>query len=158
MAAPLLEASIEIEATPEQVWSVVSDLKRMGRWSPQCRKLIVCGGGPVALGTRTINVNKNKGRALIWLTTARVVRFEVDREIAYRIGVNNSIWGFTIVPIDGGVRLVERREAPNNTKKVSQVTISGVMGGEEAFDAEMVDGMQQTLAKIKAEILHNRNG
>lgn len=150
MAAPLLEASTEIKATAAQVWAVVSDLQRMGEWSPQCRKVLIRGGKPVTLGTKTINVNKRG--FLVWPTTAKVIRFEPDSEIAYRIAENGSIWSFTITPTDDGVKLTERREAPNGTKKVSQVLINVAMGGEKQFDTELVDGMNQTLGKIKAEL------
>lgn len=150
MAAPLLEASTEIKASAEQVWKVVSDLKRMGEWSPQCRKIIVRGGGPITLGTKTINVNKRG--LLVWPTTAKVVRYEPNKEIAYRIKENGSVWSFTITPSDNGVKLTERREAPNNTSKVSQVLINVAMGGEKPFDAELVDGMNQTLTKIKLAV------
>jgi uncharacterized protein YndB with AHSA1/START domain len=150
MAAPLLEASTHIKATPEQVWKVVSDLKRMGEWSPQCRKVVVRGGGPVALGTKTVNVNKRG--LLVWPTTAKVIRFEPNREIAYKINENNSVWSFTITPTEDGVELTERREAPNGTSKVSEVMINVAMGGEKPFDAELSDGMHQTLSKIKAAV------
>ncbi|PXW29078.1 SRPBCC family protein [Nocardia sp. 348MFTsu5.1] len=150
MAAPLLEASTEIKASAEQVWKVVSDLKRMGEWSPQCRKVIVRGSGPITLGTKTINVNKRG--LLVWPTTAKVVRYEPNKEIAYRIKENGSVWSFTITPSDNGVKLTERREAPNNTSKVSQVLINVAMGGEKPFDAELVDGMNQTLTKIKLAV------
>ena len=33
-----LHAETVIDASPEQVWAVVSDLRRMGEWSPQCRR------------------------------------------------------------------------------------------------------------------------
>ena len=36
-----LEATVEITASPQQVWQVISDLKRMGERSPQCRKMVV---------------------------------------------------------------------------------------------------------------------
>lgn len=150
MAAPLLEASTHIKATPEQVWKVVSDLKRMGEWSPQCRKVVVRGGGPVTLGTKTVNVNKRG--LLVWPTTAKVVRFEPNKEIAYKINENNSVWSFTITPTEGGVELTERREAPNGTTKVSSTLINLAFGGEKSFDAELTDGMQQTLGKIKASV------
>ena len=39
-----IEASIEIAAPPAAVWELVSDLRNMPRWSPQCRKTIVRGG------------------------------------------------------------------------------------------------------------------
>ena len=62
----LLEESIDVDATPERVWSLVTDLPRMARWSPQVVRTVVRGGGPVQLGTRAVNVNR-KG-VLVWPT------------------------------------------------------------------------------------------
>jgi uncharacterized protein YndB with AHSA1/START domain len=36
MAAPLLQAQIDIDAPVAKVWALISDLSRMPRWSPQC--------------------------------------------------------------------------------------------------------------------------
>ena len=143
-----LEATVEITASPQQVWQVISDLKRMGEWSPQCRKVVV-RGGTVKLGAKTINVNKRG--LLVWPTTATVVRFEPNKQIAYRISENRTVWGFEITPTDTGVRLTERREAKNGeTTKVSSTLINLAMGGTESFDAELEEGMRETLVKIKA--------
>ena len=148
MAAPLIEQSTEIAATPERVWSIVSDLKRMGEWSPQCRKVIV-RGGTVKLGAKTINVNKRG--LLVWPTTAKVVRFEPNKQIAYRIAENHTVWGFEITPTDTGVRLTERREAKNGqTTKVSSTLVDLAFGGNDSFEAELAEGMRETLVKIKA--------
>lgn len=51
-----LEAAIDINAAPEAVWAVVSDLKRMPEWSPQCR--VMQPLGKVREGTRTINIKR----------------------------------------------------------------------------------------------------
>ncbi|GAA1908799.1 MAG: SRPBCC family protein [Williamsia herbipolensis] len=148
MAAPLIEQSTEIAATPDKVWSIVSDLKRMGEWSPQCRKVIV-RGGTVKLGAKTINVNKRG--LLVWPTTAKVVRFEPNKQIAYRIAENHTVWGFEITPTDTGVRLTERREAKNGkTTKVSSTLVDLAFGGNDSFEAELEEGMRETLVKIKA--------
>ncbi|MBU3752026.1 MAG: SRPBCC family protein, partial [Mycobacterium sp.] len=37
MAAPVLQAEIEINAPVSKVWSLVSDVSKMPQWSPQCR-------------------------------------------------------------------------------------------------------------------------
>lgn len=148
MAAPLIETSTDIEATPEKVWSIVSDLARMGEWSPQCRKVIV-RGGRTRLGAKTINVNKRG--LLVWPTTATVTRFEPDRQIAYRITENRTEWGFEITPTDRGVTLTERRVAKNGkTTAASAFLIGKFMGGTEPFDDELAEGMRETLVKIKA--------
>ena len=71
MASPLLEESIEINTSADKVWAVISDLKRMGEWSPQCKKMIV-RGEPIGVGTRTININRRG--PLVWPTTAKIVQ------------------------------------------------------------------------------------
>ncbi|MGB6052342.1 MAG: SRPBCC family protein, partial [Rhodococcus sp. (in: high G+C Gram-positive bacteria)] len=94
-----LEASIDVEATPEQVWKVVSDLERMGEWSPQCKKMKVFGGD-VRKGTTTLNINR-KGM-LVWPTTAKVVEFQPNKAIAFRIVENKTIWSYTLTPSTTG--------------------------------------------------------
>lgn len=148
MAAPLLEESVIIEATPEKVWSVVSDLKRMGEWSPQCIKMIV-RGGDVGLGTKTINVNKRG--LMVWPTTSKVIRFDPNRELAFRVTENRTVWSFKIEEDEGGLRLIQRREVPGETTKISAFLVDKFMGGTEDFEVELTAGMRETLAKIKRD-------
>lgn len=146
MAAPLIEESIDITASPEAVWTVISDLKRMGEWSPQCVKMII--RGPVELGTKTININRRG--PLVWPTTSKVVRFAPNQEIGFRVAENHTVWSYTITPTDTGVTLTERREAPGGTTtKVSSVLVDKLMGGTESFEEELKLGMAETLGKIK---------
>ena len=146
MPAALIEESIDIDATPQQVWSVISDLQRMGEWSPQCKKMII-RGGTVALGTKTININRRG--ALVWPTTSKVVRFAPNQEIGFRVAENNTVWSFTISPTDTGVTVTERRELPGKTTKISAVLVDKVMGGTQNFEAELKLGMAETLGKIR---------
>ncbi|MBY4573839.1 polyketide cyclase [Gordonia paraffinivorans] len=146
MTAALIEESIEIDATPEQVWSVISDLERMGEWSPQCKKMIIRGGA-VGLGTRTININRRG--PLVWPTTSKVVRFEPNREIAFRVAENHTVWSYTITPGDSGVTLTERREVNGSTTKISSILVDKLFGGVESFETELKLGMAETLGKIK---------
>ncbi|WP_439031532.1 SRPBCC family protein [Gordonia terrae] len=146
MTAALIEESIDIDATPEQVWSVISDLKRMGEWSPQCKKMIV-RGGTVELGTKTININRRG--PLVWPTTSKVVRFTPNQELGFRVAENHTIWSYTITPKDAGVTVTERREVNGSTTKVSSVLVDKLFGGADSFDAELKLGMAETLGKIK---------
>ncbi|MBY6414242.1 SRPBCC family protein [Rhodococcus sp. BP-252] len=143
-----LEASIDVDASPDKVWAIVSDLKRMGEWSPQC-KLMKVFGGDVRKGTTTLNVNK-KG-LLVWPTTSKVVDFEPNKSIAFRVNENKTIWSYTLTPKDGGTTVVEKREAPTGTSAVSTFLVKNVLGGIEQFDVELVDGMNRTLQRIKTE-------
>lgn len=146
MTAALIEESIDIDATPEQVWSVISDLKRMGEWSPQCKKMII-RGGTVGLGTKTININRRG--PLVWPTTSKVVRYTPNQELGFRVAENHTIWSYTITPKDAGVTVTERREVNGSTTKVSSVLVDKLFGGAESFEEELKLGMAETLGKIK---------
>ena len=146
-----LEASIDVAAPPEKVWAVVSDLKRMGEWSPQCKRMKVFGGD-VRKGTTTLNINR-KG-FLVWPTTAKVIEFAPNEAIAFRIVENKTIWSYTLTPTPSGTTVVEKREAPTGTSAVSGFLVDKVLGGTEQFDVELVDGMNKTLQRIKAASEH----
>jgi uncharacterized protein YndB with AHSA1/START domain len=145
-----LEATVEIDAPPAEVWSLVSDLRNMPRWSPQCAKTFVRGGGPVRLGSRMVNLNRRG--LLVWPTQSKVVRFEPEQEIAFRVNENWTVWSYTLEPTaTGGTMLTARREAPNGVSDVSVRLTEAVLGGVDAFHDELRAGMQQTLTRIKAD-------
>ncbi|AZG46190.1 SRPBCC family protein [Gordonia insulae] len=166
MAAPLIEESVQIDATADDVWAVISDLKRMGEWSPQCKKMIIRGGA-IGLGTRTVNINRRG--PLVWPTTAKIVRWAPGKELAFRVAENRTVWSYTIEPTGtgvtgaseatgnvtgaseatGSVTVTEKREVGNGTTKVSAFLVDKVMGGTTNFEAELKLGMAETLDKIK---------
>lgn len=147
--APLLEESIDIDAPPTRVWSLVSDLSRMAKWSPQVVKTVV-RGGPVQLGTRTININRRG--LLVWPTRSKVVRFEPHSEIAFRVKDNLTIWSFTLTDNGaGGTTLTQRREAPDGLSPIARTLEDRLLGGIGDFELELGAGMRETLAKIKAD-------
>lgn len=149
LVAPLLEESIDIDASPVRVWSLVSDLGRMSRWSPQVVTTVV-RGRPIQLGTTMVNVNRRG--LLVWPTQARVVRFEPHREIAFRIRENRTIWSFTVEDDGaGGTTLTQRREAPDGISPISRRLTDRLLGGVADFQVELGSGMRETLGKIKVD-------
>ena len=149
VVAPLLEESITIDATPERVWSLVSDLGRMARWSPQVVRTIV-RGRPIQLGTKMININRRG--PLVWPTQTRVVRFEPQREIAFRVKDNYTTWSLTLSGDGaGGTVLTQRREAPDGISSISRMFTDKLLGGVADFQTELGAGMRETLAKIKVD-------
>lgn len=144
----LIEEVIEVEAPPEAVWDLVTDLPRMASWSPQVVKTIVRGDG-VRVGTKTININRRG--PLVWPTRSRVVRFEPHRDFAFKILDNYTVWSFELEPTSAGTRVIQRREAPHGTSKISGFLVDKVMGGQDSFQLELRGGMKQTLERIKQE-------
>lgn len=145
-----LEATIEIDAPPAEVWALISDPRRMASFSPQVVKTVIRGGGPVTKGTKFLNLN-HRG-PLLWPTQSMVVRFEPHTEFAFRIRENWTIWSFTLEPTaSGGTRLTQRRETPKGISNLSLRLTKVALGGVPRFTGELADGMRETLAKIKAE-------
>ncbi|MGW0245920.1 SRPBCC family protein [Nocardia goodfellowii] len=143
-----LEASIDIAASPEQVWRVVADVKRIPEFSPHCVRMIPLG--KVKSGTFTINLNRD-GK-LFWPTTSRIVRFEPNSAFAFKVLENRSIWSFTLEPTATGTRLTQRRDSPNGTTAFSKKAIELGMGGYERFDGVLAQGMNETLQGIKTAV------
>jgi len=146
-----LEASIDVEAPPNGLWAVICDLKRMPEWSPQCRWMRVLG--TLREGTYTINMNRQGHK--FWPTASKVVRYEPGRAITFRTLTNNSVWLFEIAKTATGSKLTERRLVPpQGTAWISKTIVEHILGGEDTFDDEMLDGMKTTLQKIKAAVEH----
>ncbi|MBU9763328.1 SRPBCC family protein [Mycobacterium sp. TNTM28] len=146
MAAPLLQASIDIDAPVEKVWGLISDLRRMPHWSPQCR--IMKPLGPLRPGTRTVNLNRRG--FLFWPTTSRLTEVVANEKLAFLVEANNSVWTYELQPTQTGTRLTESRHAENGTSAVSNALVNAFMGGVPSFEDELVDGMKASLARIKA--------
>ncbi len=146
MAAPLLQAEVDINAPVSRVWGLVSDLSRMPQWSPQCRMMKLLG--PLRPGTRTINLNRRN--MLFWPTTATITEVIPERKIAFRIPLNTSVWSYELEATDTGTRLVETRHAENGVRAVSTAVTKAALGGVDSFESELLEGMNQSLARIKA--------
>ena len=146
MAAPVIQAEVEINAPVSKVWSLVSDVSKMPQWSPQCR--VMRALGPVRPGTRTVNLNRRG--LLFWPTTAVITEVVPERKFAFRIPLNTTVWSYELEPTATGTRLVETRHAENGVTAVSTAATNVALGGMETFERELLEGMQQTLARIKA--------
>ncbi len=146
MVAPLLQAHVDINATVSEVWALVSDLRKMPEWSPQCRWMKPFG--PLRPGTRTLNLNRRN--RMFWPTTCTVVEVIPDKKLAFRVDANRTIWSYELEPNGEGTRLTESRHAENGVSAFSNLSVNAFFGGTSNFEGELLDGMNTSLAKIKA--------
>lgn len=145
---PLLEQAIEIAAPAGVVWDLVSDVRRMSEWSPQVTSTRLREGfESCALGTQF--TNRNKLGDLEWTTHAEIVRFEDGREIAFRVEENWAVWSFTLSTTGEGTVLTQRRETPDGISELSHELTDGFMGGQDEFTATLLEGMRETLERIR---------
>ena len=141
-----MQAQIDINAPVAKVWALISDFSRMPQWSPQCR--LMKAFGPLRQGTRTINVNRRN--FLFWPTTSTVTEVIPEKKLAFRVNTNNTIWTYELEPTENGTRVVESRHAENGVKAAANFTVEALFGGVPNFERELVDGMNTSLARIKA--------
>ena len=146
MVAPLLQTHVDINAPVAKVWELISDLRRMPEWSPQCRWMKPFG--PVRQGTRTLNLNRRN--RMFWPTTCTVVEIIPDRKLAFRVDTNNTIWSYELEPAGEGTRVIESRHAENGVTAFSNLSVKALFGGTDNFEHELLDGMNASLARIKA--------
>jgi hypothetical protein len=143
------EASVTIEAAPEQVWPLVSDVTKYGRFSPgnTGAKWILGASGP-AVGARFIGFNK-RGMAR-WPTNCKVIECEQSSKFAFQVLENKMQWGWRLEPTeDGGTLLTQWRHRVGEPIAPIRMFANLLFRGK--LDEEMCDGMSHTLAAVKAE-------
>lgn len=146
MAAPILLAEVDINAPVSTVWELVSDLKKMPQWSPQCRLMKPLG--QLRQGARTINLNRRG--LMFWPTTCRITELIPEKKLAFRVNENHTVWTYELEPTEAGTRLIETRHAENGTTAVSNFLVQNMMGGVPSFEQELIEGMNASLTRIKA--------
>jgi len=143
--------STEISAPPQRVYELVSDITRMGQWSPECYECRWAKGatGP-AVGARF--KAKNKGaRGPSWSSTPVVTVAEPGRTFAFNRsgpGIGSYTWRYDFEPIATGTRLTESFEAERPLGK-AMTWITMKWTGSADRDADLHQGMLTTLARIK---------
>ena len=150
MTALEFSDSIDLTLDPDATYALVSDITRMGQWSPVCKE---CWWDDPAAGAvaGAWFTGRNVLPERTWETRSQVVAAEPGREFAWEVNEGWVRWGFTIEAAEGGSRLTQHwRFLPK-----------GLAGFRERFgdeaDAQIAarselahSGIPQTLAAIKA--------
>jgi uncharacterized protein YndB with AHSA1/START domain len=104
-------ASIEVAAPPEVVYLLVSDVTRMGEWSPECYRCTWLGDAHTAVpGARFRGYNKLGN--LRWQTMAVITGAEDGRLFAFttvhdKTGREETAWRYDLQQAPGGTLLTE---------------------------------------------------
>lgn len=87
--------SVLIERTPDEVYALVSDVTRMGDWSPICK---ACWWDDPAAGTQpgAWFTGRNELPERTWQTRSQVVVAEPAREFAWEVNEGWVRWGFRL--------------------------------------------------------------
>ena len=143
-------ASIDIDRPPAEVFEAISDITRIGEWSPECMAARWVGGatGP-GVGARFEGDNKAVIGGLTlkkWTTTSEVTAC-VPGEVFEFVAEGYTTWRYELKPSASGTTVTESFSFVSPTG-LQKFIYEGVMKRSKA----MVKGMGATLVKIKASL------
>lgn len=107
------KARVHVNAPPEQVYALVSDVTRMGEWSPETNQCEWLDGatGP-AVGVRFRGAN-HLG-IIKWHTECVITAADPGREFSFTVmhpsGRESTVWRYVFTATDSGTDVVETYE------------------------------------------------
>jgi len=140
--------SVLVARSAECLYDMVSDVTRIGEWSPVCQACWWDEGSSARAGGWFTGRNVTADRT--WETRSEVVVAERGREFAFIVGGSYVRWGYTFTIVGEGTRVTESWE----------FLPEGIAMFEEKFGADAQkqishrtkaahDGIPMTLAALK---------
>lgn len=145
--------SVVIARPAQHVYDMVSDVTRMGEWSPICR---ACWWDEPAAGSAGAQpgawfTGRNETPERTWETRSQVTVADPGREFTFAVGGGWVRWSYTFEPVADGTRLTESWA----------FLPTGIAGFHERYGAEAqaqidqrtraaYESIPRTLAAIKA--------
>lgn len=142
------DVSLHIDAPPERLYDLVTDVTQMGRWSPECtggtwRK----GATGPAVGAQFRGANRRG--PVRWWTHCTITKADRPHAFEFQVSESGMVWGYRFEADGEGTNATEYRE---HTKAVNPVIklvqVSGLIGRNR--ERLMVEGMRDTLERLKA--------
>jgi uncharacterized protein YndB with AHSA1/START domain len=99
-----LQESLVVPAPPMEVYAAVSDITRMGEWSPQCWR---CTWDSDARGVGARFTGDNRTPEREWSTTSEIVADVPGEHFAWSVGPGRVEWGFRLRAVPGGTELTQ---------------------------------------------------
>lgn len=147
------EVSIHVDAPPEEVYALVSDVRRTPELSPEivsCRWL-AGADGPEA-GARFEAVNRAGTRGRSWRNRPVVTVADPGREFSFSRTepmTGTVVWSYRLAPEGGGTRVTESYEVTRPVSRVGWFVIERVFGCADRR-ADLRRGMERTLDRVRS--------
>ena len=144
--------TVHMDAPPEAVWDLVSDVTKIGRYSPETFEAEWLDGatGPEA-GARFRGHVKRNGRGPTYWSPCEVLVAEPNREFTFGVGPPGkaiNVWSYVLKPAaGGGTDVTESFRLADALPLRIYWTLLGWARGRTNRE-----GMRQTLERIKAEV------
>jgi uncharacterized protein YndB with AHSA1/START domain len=144
--------TVHMAAPADRVWDLVSDVTRIGEFSPETFEAEWLDGaaGP-ALGARFRGHVRRNGRGPVYWTVCTVTACEPGRAFGFSVGPTGgrvlNTWRYSLAAADGGTDVTESFELPSTALTRLYWLIAGAARGRSN-----AAGMRVTLEKMKAVV------
>jgi uncharacterized protein YndB with AHSA1/START domain len=143
--------TVHIDAPPAEVWALVSDVTRIGEYSPETFEAEWLDGatGP-EVGVRFRGHVKRNGRGPTYWSPCVVTACEPERVFEFGVGRPGqaiNTWRYELEPAGGGTDVTESFRLADNIGTRIYWTLLGKLRGRTNRE-----GMKTTLARMKAEL------
>jgi uncharacterized protein YndB with AHSA1/START domain len=143
--------TVHMAASPEQIWDLVSDVTRIGEYSPETFEAEWIDGatGP-AVGAKFRGHVKRNGRGPVYWTTCTVSECEPGRTFAFGVGASDkplNVWRYVIVPRGDGADVTESFTLrPTRALRLYWALLGWARGKTNR------NGMRTTLERVRDEV------
>ncbi len=143
--------TVHMEASPEAIWELVSDVTKIGRYSPETFEAEWLDGaaGP-SVGARFRGHVKRNGIGPTYWTTCTVDECEPGRVFTFAVGPPGkalTVWGYRMEPTEHGTDVTETFALGDaGVLRVYWALLGWARGRTNRND------MRTTLERIKAEV------
>lgn len=140
--------SLDVDAPPDRVWELVSDLPKMGELSPENAGGSWLGGatGP-AVGARFRGANRRGWRR--WSTAVEVIECEPGSRFAFQVrslGLGVATWSYDVAARPGGCTVTE---AWLDQRGAAMERIGRLATGVADRTGYTAESIERTLAAVK---------
>ena len=147
------EVTVSMNASPAKVWALVSDITRIGEFSPETFEAEWLGRalrtGP-QVGAKFRGHVRRNGVGPVYWTLCRVTEWKAEEEFAFTVvlrGISVNTWGYRITPTPGGCEVTEYFRLSSHLPLRLYWAVLG-----HWRNRTNVEGMRQTLERIKAVV------
>ena len=143
--------TVHMAAPPERIWELVSDVTRIGSYSPETFEAEWLDGatGP-AVGARFRGHVKRNGKGPVYWTTCTVLASTPGSEFAFGVGAADkpiNVWRYRLEPSGDGTDVTESFQLADKAPVRLYWALLGWARGKTNRN-----GMRTTLERIRAEV------
>jgi len=132
------EVQVVVDASPDQVFAVLTDVTRIAEWSHECQGAEWLDGATRAELGATFR-GRNQVNRFGWSRVCTVTRLEPGRAFGYRtsggVPSDSTAWMFTLEPEGAGTRITQRYDVIKFSRALELITYAFVPAHRDRREA-----------------------